>query len=194
MDEFQTIAWWLRILWQNQRERSGSLSFLKKIPLAVLAGFMIVSPVLADNMPNITAADLNKKAISWPQGLPAKRTIILVAFQRSQQDNIDTWVTGMKLKSAGAPAWFEVPVISNFGAAGRWFIDNGMRRGITDPKDRAKVVTVYAGKTAFKKSMGIPNESDVHVLVVDRSGEVIARVSGDYSPAGAAKIRAALKP
>jgi hypothetical protein len=170
------------------------LSFLSKASLAIFAGLLIVSPVMADKMPNIAAANLNKDAINWPAGLPAARTIILVAFAQSQQDNIDGWVAGMMLKAAGAPAWFEVPVISNYGAAGRWFIDNGMRRGITDPKDRAKVVTVYTGKTAFKKSMGIPNESDVHVFVVDRSGEVIARVSGDYTAAGAAKIRAALKP
>jgi hypothetical protein len=170
------------------------VSFTKKIAFGSVAALFFVSPALADKMPVISAADLNKEAVSWPASLPAKRTIIMVAFAQSQQDNIDGWVSGMKLKTAGAPAWFEVPVISNYGAAGRWFIDNGMRRGITDPKDRAKVITIYTGKTAFKKSMGIPNESDVHVLVVDRSGEVIARVSGDYSPAGAAKIRAALKP
>ncbi|MGL4404217.1 MAG: hypothetical protein ACRCT6_00530, partial [Notoacmeibacter sp.] len=161
---------------------------------AFLVGFLFVSPALAGKMPPVKAADLNEKEVSWPQGLPAKRTILLFAFERNQQDNIDGWVSGMKLKGSGAPAWYEVPLINNPGALGRWFIDNGMRSGIKETTDRARVVTVYTKKSAFMKSLGIPNESDVHALVVDRNGDVIVRVSGDYSIAGAAKIRSALKP
>jgi hypothetical protein len=168
------------------------LSTITKVILAAgLATF--ASSAAAQIMPLIKAADLNKRTVTWPRGLPADRTLIIVAFSGSQQKNIDRWVGGMRLKEQGAPAWFEVPLINDPGSVGRWFIDNGMRGGISNPNDRARVVTVYADKKAMMKSLGLPNETQVHLLVVDRSGRVLQRVSGDYSPAGETILREALK-
>jgi hypothetical protein len=162
------------------------------VGLAVaLAG--VAAQVDAQTLPPIAAYDLNKKPISWPAGLPAERTILIIAFTRGQQNNVDSWVRGMALKSPGAPAWFEVPMISNPGGIARFFIDNGMRGGIPNVQDRARVVTVYTNKAAMMTAMGLPNETQVHVLVVTRMGKILVRVSGDHSPAGEAAIRQALR-
>jgi hypothetical protein len=161
---------------------------------ALLCALALLSagPVSAQTLPPIKAADLNKKPVSWPAGLPAARTILLIAFERKQQAQIDTWVAGLRLKAPGAPAWFEVPMIKDPGRFIRGFIDGGMRRGIPSPADRARVVTVYGDKKALLKSMGIASEAVVHAVVVERSGRITARVSGEYSPAGAAQIMAAV--
>ncbi len=161
--------------------------------LAALAFLAWTTSGNTQTLPPLKAADLNKRPISWPAGLPAAKTILLIAFQRGQQAQIDEWVRGLKLKSPGAPAWFEVPMIKDPGGIARWFIDNGMRSGIPNPADRAHVVTVYGNKQALMKSMGLPNETTVHALVVDRAGRVLERVSGPYSSAGAQRIEEALK-
>jgi hypothetical protein len=67
-----------------------------------------------------------------------------------------------------------------------------MRSGIPARADRAHVVTLYGNKAALMKSMGLPDES-VHILVVERSGKIIARVTGSYSAANAAAIFTAIK-
>jgi hypothetical protein len=172
-----------------------NMSFCKSatILMTVMATISINSAAISQTMPPIKAADLNKKTVSWPGGLPAERTIIMVAFTQGQQKNIDGWVDGMKLKSPNAPIWFEMPLIGKSGSVARFFIDNGMRGGIPNKQDRARVVTVYSDKAAMMKSMGLPSEKQIHVLVVDRSGRILERVSGDYSAAGEAAIRKALK-
>jgi hypothetical protein len=149
-------------------------------------------PASAQTLPPIKAADLNKKPVSWPAGLPAARTILLIAFDRKQQAQIDGWVAGMRLKAPGAPAWFEVPMIKDPGRFIRGFIDGGMRRGIPSTADRAHVVTVYGDKKALLRSMMITNETVVHALVVERSGRIVDRIDGPYSAAGAARILAAV--
>jgi hypothetical protein len=165
---------------------------------AVLIGFfpwgsdMILSEAQAQIMPPIKAADLNKKTVAWPQDFTAQHTLLLIAFRQGQQSNIDGWVKGMDLKASGAPSWFEVPMINNPGSVGRWFIDNGMRSGIPNKADRARVVTLYGKKANMMKAMDIPNETQVHALVVDKAGKIIVRVSGDYSEDGAATLLQAL--
>ncbi len=143
-------------------------------------------------LPTVIARDLNKKPVIWPKDFTAEHTILLVAFTRQQQPVVDAWVTGLQLKTPGAPAWFEVPVIKNPGGFVRGFIDNGMRRGIPSVEARAHVVTLYTDKTAFKKAVGLPDE-DVHVLVVAKDGKVIARQSGIHTVVKATAIEDALK-
>jgi hypothetical protein len=162
---------------------------------ALLIGLVLTgsTPVHARSLPNIKATDLNKKAVNWPAGLPSDRTVLIIAFTRGQQSQVDGWVSGLKLKSSGGPAWFEVPLINNPGSIARYFIDNGMRSGIPGTEARSHVVTVYAKKAELMKQMGLVGEKTVHVLVVDRKGNILESVSGAYNDAGAAAVTKAAK-
>ena len=148
-------------------------------------------PAAAASMLTVEVEDLNEKPITLPSGLPAERSLVIVAFQREQQENVDTWVNGMNLPDSDLP-WLELPLIDNPGLLMRWFINSGMRRGIPDPKARAHVVTIYTDKAAFLAALGIEDEADVYALVVDRQGNVIENVRGDYSPEGEQILRKAL--
>ncbi len=165
-----------------------------KVLHAFLISMLLIgsSPVNAGSFPNIKASDLNKKAVNWPAGLPSDRTVLIIAFTRKQQSQVDGWVSGLKLKSAGGPAWFEVPMIDDPGSVARYFIDNGMRSGIPGTEARSHVVTVYAKKATLMKQMGLVGEKTVHVLVVDRKGNILASVSGAYNDAGAASVNKAV--
>jgi hypothetical protein len=162
--------------------------------MIVLLVLALAVPAAAQILPPISAADLNKKKIVWPRDLTAERTLLIIAFDRAQQAQVDGWVAGLRLKSPGAPAWYEVPLINNPGGLIRSFIDGGMRRGIPSVQDRAHVVTLYGDKKALMKTMGLTNEKTVHALVVDRAGRIIAGVSSSYSAAGAATLNKALRP
>lgn len=161
------------------------------LPITVLA---LSVGAQAQVLPPIKASNLNKQPVAWPKDLPAERTILIIAFERKHQSLVDGWVAGMRLKAPDAPAWFEVPIINNPGGVARWFIDNGMRSGIPNKSDRARVVTVYGNKAALMASMKISDASTVHAVVVERSGRIVARASGAYSRANAEQILTALKP
>lgn len=54
-----------------------------------------------------------------------------------------------------------------------------MTAGIRDPDVLARTITVYTDVTAFQRNLAIPSSDDVHALVVDRDGAVLARGFGD---------------
>ena len=42
--------------------------------------------------PSLQASDLNKRKIELPGGLAGELNVLLVAFQREQQKDVDTWL------------------------------------------------------------------------------------------------------
>lgn len=156
--------------------------------VAIQSGAQAMPP----RFPALASKDLNGRKLSLPQDMPGERTIVIVAFEREQQANVDTWTSGLHLAGSTQP-WLELPVIEDLIAPVRYFINSGMRRGIHDHELWAHVVSIYTSKKQFKAAMGITSEAAVQALVVDRSGKILERVTGDYSAEGAAKLMAAMK-
>ncbi len=98
--------------------------------------------------------------------MPGERTVILVAFLRGQQKDLDAWSAALKL-SEGTRPWLETPVINKPGPIGQFVINNGMRSGPPDHAVWKHVVSLYTDKRAFVRSLRIGDENRVYILVVD---------------------------
>jgi hypothetical protein len=142
--------------------------------------------------PAMSVQNLSGKELALPSQFPGKKTLLLVAYEREQQTALDDWSARMKLREPGAPEWLELPVITDPGAMMRTVIDNGMRGGIPDPAIRDRVYTIYTPREEFNKRVGISDLKSVHLLVADRSGKILARVSGDWSADKEKTLRSAL--
>ena len=170
-------------------------------PFVLALAALLVNPVLAQApaksneavvFPALKAEDLNEKPYALPKDLPAPHTVLIVAFKREQQKDVDTWINGLDLKGEGAKAynWLELPVLEDYGSWFKWFVDNGMRRGIKSEFSREKVVTVYTDKATFRKQVGIASEEQIHTLVVTPEGKVLLHITGNYTPEKAASLSA----
>jgi len=147
----------------------------------------------AHRFPLMEVKNLSDEIRTLPADFPADRTLLLIAFQREQQDKLDDWSARLKLRDPGAPAWLELPVIDDPGTLLRWFVDVGMKNGIPDSFVRSRVFSVYAPRAEFIRHLGLPGTDQVHLVVADRSGNVLCRVSGDWSAEKEILLRAALK-
>lgn len=164
------------------------------LSLVLLCSSALATPSVK-TMPLTTGKDLNGTPWSVPQGLPAERTLALVGFDEPQQAAIDTWTQGLGLdQPMNKIPWVEMPLIDNPGMFMRWFIDTGMRGGIKGHFQRSHVWTAYTNKRAFLQSCGIASESEIRVLVVDRSGKILHSESGEYTKEGAKALLKALYP
>ena len=144
--------------------------------------------------PSLTASNLEKQSMSLPEDFAGDRNLLLVAFQREQQKNVDTWLHEMKrFESRTNFRYYELPTIDRLNPAFRWFINNGMRRGIPDREARARTITLYLDKPWFRKALNLPDEKQIYALLVDRSGRVLWRAAGDFDEAKAASLQAALR-
>lgn len=152
----------------------------------------MMQTIHAAHLPVVRSKDLTGRTLKLPGDLPGERTLVLIAFQREQQANVDSWTKGLGLAGSKLP-WLELPVIDDPGAFARWFINGGMRRGIKDHALWQHVVTLYTNKTALKQALDLASEKEVYALVVDRRGKVLEKIAGDFSPDGAARLRGALQ-
>jgi hypothetical protein len=140
--------------------------------------------------------------VALPADFPADRTLAVVAFQRGQQSRVDRWIE--RAVAAGVPptprgatgsvpvAVVEVPVLSTQWRPVRRLIDGGMTASIGDPDVLARTITVYTDVADFQRFLAIPSSDDVHALVVDRDGTILARGYGDPDDESWAAIAASL--
>ena len=152
--------------------------------------------------PAVAGRTLLGANVALPADFPADRTLAVLAFQRGQQTRVDRWIelavaAGVPPTTRGATgsipvAVVEVPVLSTQWRPVRRFIDGGMTASIGDPDVLARTITVYTDVAAFQRLLAIPSSNDVHALVVDRDGAILARGYGDPDDTSWSAITAGL--
>lgn len=152
--------------------------------------------------PRVVGRSLLGRELALPAAFPAERCLAIVAFRQWHQASVDRWIA--RAVAAGLPATvrgatsrlpravLELPVLSSAWRPVRGFIDGGMAAGIRDPDVLARTVTLYTNTAAFRRALDIPDDRDVHALVVTRDGELLADVRGEVSETGWQTIASAL--
>ena len=148
-------------------------------------------PATVARFPNVEGKNLEGTAFKLPSGFAGKRNLVFVAFQREQQDEVDTWVPLAKeLTDLDKNLrYYEVPTLSRMNGLIRSFIDGGMKAGIPDKAAREATITVYIDKAPFRKALGIANESAIHTFILDRDGAILWRASGKMTKEKEADLR-----
>ena len=135
--------------------------------------------------PRIEAENLNKEPIILPDDLRGRPALVLVAFKRRQQTNVNTWlgmIPDIELAVPGVRV-IETPTIS--GLKWGWmsgFIDGGMRSGIPDLAARDRTITLYTDVGAFRRALGLGSTDEIYAVLLDAEGEVVGIEKGDYEP------------
>jgi hypothetical protein len=133
-------------------------------------------------LPALHAKRLNQQPIVLPQGLPAGRTLALVAFERGHRDEIESWIKGMQLRESDAISWLKMPVLDDPGSeSARNSIESGILARHSTETDRARLVPVFTNREAFMRAAGMSGSDHAWVLVIGRDGQVLARAEGQYT-------------
>lgn len=144
--------------------------------------------------PVVEGSNLEGRSMTLPADFGGDLNVVLVAFQRDQQADVDTWTPALKAMAAGRPGLrvYELPTLGRRYRLMRGFIDGGMRRGIPDSAVRAATITLYIDKDSFKRPMGIESEDIIHIFLVERSGAIRWRGEGRYTPELGSTLAAAV--
>ncbi len=145
--------------------------------------------------PAVTGSNLQRKSLSLPAAFEGELNLLFIAFQQWQQTQVDSWIPFAKQLEEGNPKlrYYELPTIEKRNRLARTFINEGMRAGIPDPVARERTITLYLDKTAFRKALQLPNEDDIHVLLLDSRGQVQWRTEGPFAPAKRDSLAAAIQ-
>lgn len=142
--------------------------------------------------PRVDGTNLEGRHFLLPSDFEGSLNVVLIAFTREQQGDVDTWAPFLKSALGSRPDLrsYELPVLARRYRLMRPFIDGGMRRGIPEAAVRAATITLYIDKSAFRDALRLPTESRIHVLLVDREGRVHWRSDGVFTErAGAELVR-----
>ena len=156
----------------------------------LIAGISVLSAQAEANMndslgvfPSVSFDNLEGKTFNLPQDFKGDLNLVLVAFQREQQSDIETWFSvGDSLeKQYQQFAFYEIPTISRLNPVSRWFINTGMRAGINDEATRRRTITLYVDKQSFKDSLNIDSEDTIYPMLIIPTGDVLWRTRGVMS-------------
>ncbi|MFN8484688.1 MAG: hypothetical protein U0768_16760 [Anaerolineae bacterium] len=144
--------------------------------------------------PSIETRNLEGRAFRLPTDFEGDLNIIILAFQRWQQDIIDVWAPHLDALAARhtGVCIYELPTLANRYRMVQRFIDGGMAAGIASREARERTLTIYTDKRRFLAPLGVTDESTITLLLVDRQGRVVWRGSGEYSSATLASLEAAI--
>lgn len=144
--------------------------------------------------PTVKGSNLERDKVTLPQDLDGDLNVVLVAFQQWQQNSIDTWLAPLEQlerERRGLKA-YELPVIQRLNRLYQMVINEGMRAGIPDRRARQRTITLYLDKTSFRRALGMADEDDIYVLLLDPRGQILWRTRGRYTSDKAAGLAEAI--
>lgn len=159
-----------------------------------------MSVVAADTLgrfPGVEGSNLEDEHFKLPSDFKGELNVVLVAFRREQQIDVDSWMPFLKTvgESRRDLRVYELPTLGRRYRLMRPFIDGGMRRGIPDSAVRAATITLYIDKAPFRESLRIPDEDRIYVLLVNQKGQVFWRAEGRFDErTGAELVRRIVYP
>jgi len=123
--------------------------------------------------PEVNSKFLAGRVVSLPGAAGGKVTLICIAFVRSAQSMIDSWVQPFerKFEKDSRFAVYEIPMINAAWRVLSWMIDSGMKRGIPIEK-HDNVVTFYGDYSSYQEALGMEDINLAYIFLLDKKGIV----------------------
>jgi hypothetical protein len=139
--------------------------------------------------------NLNGREFEIPAGFDGQFNILLVAFLRQQQADVDTWLDAARDIAADHPnvEYYELPTLSSAWGLMRGWIDGGRRSGSPATAARERTVTISTDTEAFRSIGGIEGRDRIWVGIVDRDGRVHWSARGPATDETKSQLRDAVR-
>lgn len=145
-------------------------------------------------LPTFMSHTLSKRPMTVPDELPGERTLALITFKRTQREHADSWIDGLNLKNDPSIKWLRMPVVNDPGTPeGRDEVKNRLLSRYTAEDERANMLPVFVDRERFVRSAGLSGVNQAVAAVVNRRGEVLARVEGRFDESKAQTLRETLQ-
>jgi len=134
-------------------------------------------------LPIVKGSNLKRQKMTFPDDFAGEINLVFIAFLRRHQDLIDEWVPFVdQLAQENSDFhYYEFPTLPRKGPIYRTFLNEGMRAGIPNEATRARTITLYLDKRAFRKALNIDNEQNIWIYLFDKSGNVLWCTEGRFT-------------
>ena len=142
------------------------------------------------HFPKITGIDLDGKRQELPAIFKNKFNLVIIAFKREQQAEVDTWINAIEpiLKENSNLSFYEIPLIYELSTFSRMWVNNGMRFGIPDEVARKRTITVYTNREEFFRITKMKKD-EIYALLIDSNGKILWKTEGIANNANIATVK-----
>jgi hypothetical protein len=142
-------------------------------------------------LPHVVGQTIDRKpAVVKHSG---ERILALITFNRGQRKDAESWISGLQLQHDPSIAWIRMPVVNDPGdPTRRALAEDRLLAHYASPQERSNLLPVFADRKTFAQSAGLLDTDSAYVLVINRSGDVFARVAGEFDEDKAQALRETL--
>jgi hypothetical protein len=151
---------------------------------------LISSETSPRHFPPLQTRNLDGQAVMLPDDLPGPWDVLVLAFRRRQQDDVEAWRAAIEAAGIAGLGFWEVPVIGRGWGPLRGWIDGGMAGAIPQPRIRAHTLTAYTDVAGVRRALGIADSGQV-VAVLVADGTVRWQAAGRPDPRHITSLRSA---
>jgi len=144
--------------------------------------------------PTIDTVSLTGRPTRLPDDLAGTPVLVLLAFQRWQQELIDGWRHPLARLRHEVPGFdiYEVAIVPRVFLPARALIDRGMTRAIPQADIQSRTLTAYVNVSQEVQALGLPGPENIALRLLDSSGRIVWSGRGVYDPDQIAALREAL--
>src|SRR5436190_16457423 len=150
--------------------------------LIVLASAQTLQP--GSPLPQVKGTSLDDQEITLPDAAAGKVTLLIVTFSKAAGERARSWNDPFfkdypqddKVTSYAIAMLEDVPGIL------RGMVRSGIRRGVPAPM-RRRFITVIKGEAEWRKHIGVQDDKDVYLLLLDGKGRVQWMHHGQFEQA-----------
>ena len=108
-----------------------------------------------------------------PDAAAGRVALLALGFTYDSRVAVEAWIGRFRKDFGDKPqvTFYEVPMIGGMARLGKWFIDNGMRKG-TPRNDYENVITVYGGTDLWKQRLAFQSPNAAYLILLDQRGTV----------------------
>jgi hypothetical protein len=173
------------------------LSLLARRTCLVLALLLpaVARAAQAPVLPTVSFLNLNKERITLPADLHSDRNLLLLYFQLTQQPQVDGWNSAVEHWHTFDPTRvaYTSLVSPQKNILARWWQNASMRSSSPDNHRWSTTLPLYVDKRSFERQLGIASENQPILLLLDRSGHVLSKITGPPTESNQALLREALQ-
>ena len=130
--------------------------------------------------PALTTYNLDKVKVNLPADFECKVNLLLISFEAEQSKDIDTWMTtAQALQHINFQfCYYKMPVSNQENIIYRWWDMSSLRSIETDPIAWHWIFPLFTNKDVFRRALNIPNEHEIVLVLVDKTGQVLWKTPG----------------
>lgn len=145
-----------------------------------LAKSLKKATIVGSKFPELTAKSLAGNTVTLPNAGEGKVSLIGIAFERSAQNMLDSWLEPFEQEFGDNPAFvmYEVPMVGPNWNFLSLIIDSGMRGGIPTEKHNY-VLTLYEDYSGYQELLDMEDRDLAYIFLLDKNGVIRWKGKGD---------------